>query len=117
NTRAETYGKLLNAKANDDIPKEGTGTIKELMEWPMEKVEENKDYYKVIGSKGGSTACVFNDTMYAEDLEGKQLQIVLLTDDLSEKQFKKLSREANGFMVEMINNEDFLDKAADKLQP
>lgn len=114
---AETYGKLLNAIANGDFPEEVTATIQDLMEWPMEKVEENKDYYKVIGSKGGSTAFVFNDTMYAEDLEGKQLQIVLLTDDLSEKQFKKLSREANGFMVEMINNEDFLDKAADKLQP
>src|SRR5699024_4025080 len=116
NAPAKTYGKRLKAIANGDIQEEVTATIQDLIYYPMEKMNKNKDYYNVIGYKGGFTAFVSNDTMYAEDLEGKQLQIVLLTDDLSEKQFKKLSREANGFMVEMINNEDFLDKAADKLQ-
>src|SRR5699024_12782950 len=79
----ETYGKLLNNIANGSLSDNVTSTVQELLEWPMEKVEENKDYYKVVGSKGGSTAFVFNDTMYVERVEGQQIGIVLFRDNLS----------------------------------
>lgn len=116
NAPAETYGKLLKAITNDEFPEDVTATIQDLMEWPMEINEENKDYYKVLGSKGGSTAFVFNDTMYVEDLEGKQLQIVLFMDDLSFWESFMLQRQENNFMVEMINNEDFLNRVEKTLQ-
>src|SRR5699024_613824 len=100
------YGKLLNDIANENLPDNVTSTVQELLEWPMEKVEENKDYYKVVGSKGGSTAFVFNDTMYVERLDGQQIEIVLFTDNLSTWQSIRMQQNVNKLMVKMNNDED-----------
>ena len=116
NAPATSYGKLLNDIANENLPDNVTSTVQELLEWPMEKVEENKDYYKVVGSKGGSTAFVFNDTMYVERLDGQQIEIVLFTDNLSTWQSFRMQLQVNNFMVQMINDEDFLNEVEEKLQ-
>jgi len=115
NAPASTYGRLLQKIANGDFPDGVAETMQELMEWPMEMVEENKNYYQAVGSKGGSTAFVLNEAMYVEDLEGNQYQIVLLMDDLSLWESLMLQNNLNTFIVEMINSEQFLQKVKGQL--
>src|SRR5699024_11170885 len=116
NAPATSYGKLLNDIANENLPDNVTSTAQELLEWPMEKVEENKDYYKVVGSKRGTTAFVVNDTMYVERLDGQEIEIVLFTDNISTWQSFRMQLQVNNFMVQMINDEDFLNEVEEKLQ-
>src|SRR5699024_9428994 len=108
NAPAAAYGKLLNNIANGSFSDNVTSTVQELLEWPMEKVEENKDYYKVVGSKGGSTAFVFNDTMYVERLDGQQIELVLFTDNLSTWQSFRMQLQVSNSLVQMINDADLL---------
>src|SRR5699024_4247594 len=102
--------------ANENLPDNVTSTVQELLEWPMEKVEENKDYYKVVGSKGGSTAFVFNDTMYVERLDGQQIEIVLFTDNLSTWQSFRMQLQVNNIICQIIYDECFLNEVEEKMQ-
>lgn len=112
---AKTYGKLLHNIATESFPPEVSTTVRELMEWPMEMVEGNKDLYNAVGAKGGSTAFVYNQAMYIEAKNGDLYEIVIFTDDLSFWQSLMLSLHTNAFIVEIVNNDDFLNKVQSTL--
>lgn len=113
---AATYGDVLQMIQNEDFPDDVAMIVRELMEWPMEMVPANKDEYNYLGSKGGSTDYIYNQAMYAENLDGDQLEIVLLIDDdLSSWKSFMLSIHSSSFIVKMINDEDFLEKVEEEL--
>lgn len=113
---AKTYGQLLHQIATEQFSPDISETIKELMEWPMEMVPENKNLYKAVGAKGGSTAFVLNQAMYVETLNNDLYEVVILIDDLSLWKSFILSRHLNAFIIEIVNNETFLEKVKSTLQ-
>lgn len=115
NAPAETYGKLLQKIANKAFPEEVSMIIRDLMEWPMEMVEENKETYHYLGAKGGSTAFVYNQAMYVEDLDGNKIELVILMNDLSIWESIMLQNHTNSFIVMMFNDEPFREKVRAEL--
>lgn len=113
---ARTYGELLGIISNDELPGEAAEIVRDLLEWPMEINKENENFYAHIGAKGGSTAFILNDALYAEDLDGNKTEIVILTDDLNIWESLMLGRNLNSFQVNIIMNEDYLEKVKQELQ-
>lgn len=113
---AKTYGNLLHKIATDTLPMEGTPIVKQLLEWPMEKVPENKELYRAVGAKGGSTAYILNQAMYIETKDDNLYEVVLFMDDLSLWQSFLLQRHINAFIVEVVNDESFLMEVMNVLE-
>jgi D-alanyl-D-alanine carboxypeptidase len=112
---AKEYGQLLSIITNDELPDEARRIMRDLMEWPMEINEANKDFYIHLGSKGGSTAFILNDALYAEDLDGNTTEIVLFTDDLNWWQSFRLQQNLNSFEVQLVGSEEYRKKVAQAL--
>ena len=112
---AATYGKLLHMIASEQFPEEVSAMMRDLMEWPMEMYEDNKDLYKHFGAKGGSTAFVYNQAIYGETLDSQPFEIVLFMDDLSIWQSIMALIHTDAFIMEIIHNEDFLKKVEEEL--
>lgn len=104
---ANDYGKLLAVISNDELPAVAAETVRDLLEWPMEMNEENLDYFAHLGAKGGSTAFILNDAMYAENHNGDRIEMVLLTDDLSIWQSMLMDHNLNSFEARLFGSEDY----------
>lgn len=115
NASAKTYGILLHMIANDLFPEKVSTIMRDLMEWPMEMVEENKEDYHYLGAKGGSTAFVYNQAIYVKNLDGNNIEFVILMDQLSMWENFMLRHHTNSFIVEMVNNEKFREMVKTKL--
>ncbi|MEI3599368.1 MULTISPECIES: serine hydrolase [unclassified Oceanobacillus] len=113
---AKDYGNLLSIISNDELPTEAAAIMRDLMEWPMEMNEANQDYYAHLGSKGGSTAFILNDTLYAENLDGENIEIVLFTDDLTRWQNRLLQHNINSFEVNLIGSDEYRLKVKQALE-
>ncbi len=113
---ANNYGKLMATISNDQFPPIATEVLRDLLEWPMEYNESNQERFAHLGIKGGNTAFVLTQALYAETLEGDKTEIVLLTDDLSSKEAKLLLKNINSFVSKIIGDEDFRLKVQQKLK-
>lgn len=113
---AHDYGKLLSIITNDELPGEASEVIRDLMEWPLEYNEANKDFYLHLGAKGGSTAFILNDALYVEDLSGNKMEIVIFTDQLNIWQNLMLQNNLNSFQVNLISDEDYRIKVKQELE-
>ncbi|MBB4826671.1 D-alanyl-D-alanine carboxypeptidase [Sporosarcina luteola] len=107
---ARDYGRLLNIISNDELPETAAGILRDLMEWPMEFNRDNAKRFRHLGAKGGSTAFILNDALYADELEGNQFVIVLLMDDLNLWQSFLLQHNMNSFESKFIGSETFRKK-------
>jgi len=112
---ANDYGKLMATISNDQLPPTATEVLRDLLEWPMEFNEGNQDRFTHLGMKGGSTAFILTQALYAETLEGNKTEIVLLTDDLSSWQMGLIMRNFDSFVSALISNEDFRHNVQQKL--
>jgi D-alanyl-D-alanine carboxypeptidase len=110
------YGEIL-TKINkgDFLSKEADFYFREVMEGPMES-EENKKLFKHMGFKGGSTNYILNTVMYTLDKEDQGVEIALFTNELAEDEYKKLSKNMNEFLYQVITNKEFRQKVRDTLQ-
>ena len=104
---ADDYGKLLAIISNDELPTVANETVRDLMEWPMVINEDNHKHFSHLGAKGGSTAFILNDAMYAEDHNGDKFEIVLLTDELNIWQQTLISHNLNSFESKLLGSEDY----------
>jgi D-alanyl-D-alanine carboxypeptidase len=82
-----------------------------LMEGLMEN-PANRSMFEHAGRKGGSTAFVLTDAIYATDKEGNRTELAIFFNNLDEIQAMKLSTSLNTFEVELLKNADFRSKAA-----
>lgn len=113
---AEDYGVLLAEISNDKFPKEVNDILRELMEWPMDYNEGNKEYYRHLGMKGGATAFVLNQAAYVETLAGDKIEFVLLTDELTSWEAFQIGKNLNTFLVNIVRDTEFRDEVQFLLQ-
>ena len=112
---ANDYGKLLAILSNDELPKTANDLVRDLLEWPMEINEANQERFVHLGAKGGSTAFVLNDAMYAEDHDENRIELVLLNDELNPWQQMLLSHNLNSFESQMLGSESYRLKVKQEL--
>lgn len=113
---AKDYGNLLSIISNDELPTKAAAIMRDLMEWPMEMNEANQNYYAHLGAKGGSTAFILNDALYAENLDGEKTEIILFTDDLNQWQSMLLQNNINSFEVNLIGSDEYRLKVKQALE-
>ncbi len=111
---ARVYGELLRSIVLEDFAEDVNSVMRELLEWPMEIVPENKEQYEAIGAKGGSTAFILNQAMYIITKDGTHYEIVLLTDDASFFQAMMLNNNVNPFIFEFVNDKKFRENTIDQ---
>lgn len=112
---ANDYGKLLAIISNDELPGDAADIVRDLLEWPMQYNEGNHERFVHLGAKGGSTAFILNDAMYAEDHNDDKFEIVLLTDDLNFWQSLLLRNNINSFESKILESEDYRLKVQKEL--
>lgn len=94
----------LNSKEyfNEDIHKYLDPLMEQLMENP-----NNREWLVHAGQKGGSTAFILTNVMYATDKDGNKTELALFSNDLTLKEQAKLSRNMNGFQLEFLTDKEF----------
>jgi D-alanyl-D-alanine carboxypeptidase len=103
NASAEDYGKVMSAISNQTATLPGGGEIlREVMEWPMELHASNRDQFAHFGAKGGSTAYVLNQALYAEGHDGKKIELIIFTEGFSFIEQIKMNRNMNSFLKEVL---------------
>lgn len=104
---ASDYGTLLAVISNDELPETAAETVRDVLEWPLRFHEEKQERFAHFGAKGGSTAFVLNNALYAEDHDGNQIEMVLLTDDLNFWNSMLLRQNMNSFETKLLENEAY----------
>lgn len=104
------YGKLtqllLNKKALDEELNQQISFLFE--EWAFAENPGLDQQFSSIGYKGGSTGYLLNSTLYLEDHQGNQAQVVLLMNELSPKKHKMVSKLFSGFVFDLATNDAFV---------
>ena len=104
---ANDYGKLLTIISNDELPPTAAETMRDLLEWPMQLYESNHDRYVHLGAKGGSTAFILTEALYAENHKGDKVEIVFMADDLNFWQGILVRKNARSFESKLRDSEDY----------
>lgn len=112
---ATDYGTLLTVISNDQLPEVAAKTVRDLLEWPMQLHEGNRERFVHLGAKGGSTAFVMNNALYAEDHDGNRIEIVLLTDDLNVWQGILVRKNMNSFEAKLLESEEYRQEVQEEL--
>ncbi len=81
----------------------------------MQLYEGNKQRFAHLGAKGGSTAFILNDAMYAEDHKGNQIEMVIFIDDLNLWQRILMRKNTNSFESELLGSERYRLKVQEEL--
>lgn len=76
--------------------------IDSIMEWPFAVNPGNKDVYRHLGMKGGSTAFVLTNAFYAETMKGNRVAAAVFFNNLSGAEFNLLSKELNNITIRCI---------------
>lgn len=104
---AKDYGKLMAVISNNQLPALANETVRDLLEWPMQMYEENREHFKHFGAKGGSTAFVLNDARYMEDHDGNKVELVILMDGLNVLKRILIEHNINSFESKLLRNEEY----------
>ncbi|MCS0670352.1 class A beta-lactamase-related serine hydrolase [Cytobacillus firmus] len=104
--------RLLNSKSY--FSKEVHSYLDPVMEQLL-KNPRNREWLQHAGQKGGSTAFIFTISMYATDKEGNRTEMAFLANDLSNAQFKELTRNMNSFQLQFLTNSEFRNSVKEKL--
>src|SRR5699024_4130809 len=99
---AKNYAEVMGLISNEAFSTSATELLRDILEWPMEYNENNKKYYTHVGMKGGSTAFVITQALYAETKKGDKLEIVLLIDNLRMMQLLFIGKNLNSLFVSLI---------------
>lgn len=65
--------------------------------------------------KGGSTAFVLNQAVYAEDGAGNRLEMILFTNDLNLSELEVAAMQVQALTDKLVNEEDFREKVRELL--
>lgn len=102
----------LNSKThfNENIHKYLDPVMEQLM-----KNENNREWLIHAGQKGGSTAFILTNAMYATDKKGNQTEIAFFANDLTIIEQEKLSRNINGFQLKFLRDGKFREHVKKEL--
>jgi len=116
--RSTTYAyasvmKKLNSKSDFDA--EVYKYLDEVMEVVMEN-PRNASWLKHSGSKGGSTASILAEALYATDKKGNTTELAYFFNDLSLLENRRMAKGMNSFNLRLLNNEEFRTKVIETLK-
>jgi len=83
--------------------------LDDIFEWPM-KNKENKKSFEHLGMKGGSTAFVLTEALYARDHENNQTEIAVFFNNLTTLESIKLQSSSDEFALKILKDEEFRKK-------
>ena len=81
----------------------------------MQLNEGNHERFVHLGAKGGLTAFLLNDAMYAENHNGNRIELVVLTDALNLWQGMLIRNNMNSFQYNLLGNKDYRLKVQKEL--
>lgn len=113
---ARTYAHIYQAILNDHFSKRQNEILHDLLEWPMLLSKKNEENFKHLGSKGGSTAFVYNNGIYSETKTGKQIISVIMTEELSWWQWINLNLGISDFEAKIHNDPNYREKVIQALK-
>ncbi|MGF7216641.1 D-alanyl-D-alanine carboxypeptidase [Spirosoma lacussanchae] len=76
--------------------------LDQIMEWPFAVNPGNRQVYEHIGMKGGSTAFVLTNALYATDKAGNRSELVVFFNNLTPSENALLQKNLNTFLINCI---------------
>ncbi len=90
--------------------------LMDILEFVMEN-PNNRQWLKHAAFKGGSTAIVFTQALYATLKEGAQIEIVYFFNDLKSGEADKIGNWANSFNLALLTDAAFRTKVQNAFSP
>ncbi|WP_394219143.1 serine hydrolase [Halobacillus trueperi] len=84
--------------------------IEEILGYALYIHKANRKWIDHGGMKGGSTLFVFTHASYTTDKEGNQTEVVFLANNLNVLSSRKLQRNFNSFLLNVLTNQEFRKK-------
>ncbi|WP_127533061.1 serine hydrolase [Paenibacillus kobensis] len=79
--------------------------LEAIMEHPS-----NQQWLTQAGRKGGSTACILTEAIYAEDKQGNATEAAIFFNELNPELVEKLSALMNGFELLLLKDPEFREQ-------
>lgn len=76
--------------------------LDQILEWPFVVNPGNRAVYEHIGMKGGSTAFVLTNALYATDKAGNRSELVFFFNNLTLAENNSLQQNMNSFLINCI---------------
>lgn len=114
-TAAEYVELMRKLNRKSALPEPVQEHLDAILEWPMEVNPRNRERFRYIGAKGGSTAFVLTYAMYACDNKDNQSEIVTFFDDLSPLEGQRLRTALNSFQLNVLTKQEFREKLGQEL--
>jgi D-alanyl-D-alanine carboxypeptidase len=93
---------------------EQQANLDKIMEWSFEVNPKNHDIYNHLGMKGGSTAFILTNSLYAETKKGDKTSIALFFNNLTKTEAIRMEIGLNDFNIQCLGNKTF-ESIADNL--
>ncbi|MGR9048116.1 serine hydrolase [Halobacillus faecis] len=84
--------------------------VEEILGYALYIHKANRKWIDHAGMKGGSTLFVFTHASYTTDKEGNQTEVVFLATNLNVLNSRKLQRNFNSFLLNVLTNQVFRKK-------
>lgn len=90
--------------------------LDQIMEWPFVINPGNRAIYEHLGMKGGSTAFVLANALYATDKAGDRSELVFFFNNLTSAENKTLQKDMNTFLINCIQTNRYQQTVSDLLK-
>ncbi|MCM3700880.1 serine hydrolase [Paenibacillus macerans] len=94
---------LQNIQKGESLSPEATRIVKEI----MERKPKPESKYITIGSKGGSSLSILNQTLYCEDKQGNQIQLALFIHEPQGLEIIWLEKKLDLFLQKYLTDDHF----------
>lgn len=76
--------------------------LDQIMEWPFAVNPGNQQVYEHIGMKGGSTAFLLTNALYATTKDGNRSELVVFFNNLTPAESGMLQQKLNSFLINCV---------------
>ncbi|GED14620.1 serine hydrolase [Aneurinibacillus migulanus] len=113
---AKEYAELMQKiNSRSYFSKEVQQYLHPVMEGIMQN-PANQQWLLHAGKKGGSTAYILTDAMYATDKQGAKTELAVFFNDLQAKESDRLTAALNEFELLLLRDEKFRQKVIEELK-
>jgi D-alanyl-D-alanine carboxypeptidase len=96
----EDYASILHKiNSRSYFPSKVQKLLENIMEWPMVINPANKELYKHLGMKGGSTAFVLTMSVYITSQKDNKTELAVFFNDLTPEESNQLRASLNDFII------------------
>lgn len=89
------------------------GYLDQIMEWPLTANPGNRAIYEHLGTKGGSTAFVLTNALYATMKDGSRTELVFFFNNLTPTENQMLQQNLNTFLINCMQASRYRQTVAD----